>query len=36
MVLVTRNTVDFHRFVELRILNPWNQPWPSDCRVSPR
>ena len=25
MVLVTRNTGDFHRFNELRVLNPWNQ-----------
>lgn len=26
MVLVTRNVGDFHRFEELRILNPWNEP----------
>ena len=26
MVLVTRNAGDFHRFEELRILNPWSEP----------
>ncbi len=25
MVLVTRNARDFHRFEELRVLNPWSQ-----------